>query len=87
MQIIYLVFQSEVGPDDKSWDKSACLADAIGNGDGKVQVSEFADVMTKAQDPAFIEKNMEKIAKCSGCSVSINVILFSLASLMALIWK
>jgi len=81
-----IIEKSEVGADD-GWDQSSCIADAIGNGDGKVQVSEFSDVMTKGQDPAFIQKNAEKIAKCSGCSVSINMILFSLASLMALIWK
>merc|ERR1712055_83708 len=82
-----IIEKSEVGNNAENWDKSACMADALGNGDGKVQVSEFSEVMTKGQDPKFIEKNYEKLAKCSGCSVSINVILFSLASLMAMIWK
>jgi hypothetical protein len=81
-----IIEKSEVG-DAENWEQSACLADAIGNGDGEVQVSEFVEVMTKMTEPGFLEENMEKAAKCSGCSVSINVILFSLASLMAMIWK
>jgi len=82
-----IIEKSEVGDNAENWEQSACLADAIGNGDGKVQVSEFVEVMTKMTEPGFLEENMEKAAKCSGCSVSINVILFSLASLMAMIWK
>jgi len=82
-----IIEKSELGDKAENWEQTACIADAIGNGDGKVQVSEFADVMTKMTEPGFIEKNADLAVKCSGCSVSINVILFSLASLMAMIWK
>merc|ERR1712112_34192 len=64
------------------WDIFTCMADA--NDDGKLQVSEFGGVYTKLTDQAFMQ---EAALKCAGCSVSINMILFSLASLMAMIWK
>ena len=59
-----------------------CMADA--NDDGKLQVKEFGGVFSKLQDQAFMKEAAEK---CAGCSVSINMILFALASLMAMIWK
>merc|ERR1712055_946742 len=66
----------------KVWDIFNCMADE--NDDGKLQVKEFGGVYSKISDQAFLK---EAALKCAGCSVSINMILFSLASLMAMIRK
>merc|ERR1712055_652100 len=80
-----VIEQSEAataGIQGKVWDVFNCVADT--NDDGKLQVSEFGGVYSKMTDQAFMQ---EAAQKCAGCSVSINMILFSLASLMAMIWK
>merc|ERR1712055_575270 len=80
-----VIEQSEaatVSIEGQVWDMFNCMADA--NGDGKLQVKEFGGVYSKMTDTAFMQ---EAAQKCAGCSVSINMILFSLASLMAMIWK
>merc|ERR1719228_466961 len=73
-----VIEQSEAataGIQGQVWDVFNCAADA--NDDGKLQVAEFGGVYSKMTDTAYMQ---ELALKCAGCSVSINMILFSLAS-------
>merc|ERR1712110_44787 len=77
--------QSESGLEPAIWNIISCTADT--NGDGKVDMSELMPAMSKMSDEKYLQKLLTEGCPNGCSSVSISMIVFSLASLMAMIWK